>query len=98
MTQTVQDPGTLLVICLGIGIVFVGLICLIIICKVMGAACTALIKEKPAVSAAAVAPAAPVQTVAITNREEFIAAVSAAIAEDMGTDISRIRIHSVRKL
>ncbi len=33
----------------------------------------------------------------LKNRGEFIAAVSAVIAEDLGCDVSRIRIHSVRQ-
>ena len=33
----------------------------------------------------------------LENRGAFIAAVSAVIAEDLGCDISRIRIHSVRE-
>lgn len=33
----------------------------------------------------------------LENRGAFIAAVSAVIAEDIGCDISRIRIHSIRQ-
>ena len=57
--------------------------------------------EKPAAEAPkpAPAPAAPAaRTDAIPNRQAMIAAISAAIAEDMGTDISGIRILSVKKL
>jgi len=34
----------------------------------------------------------------IENRQEIIAAVSAVIAEELGTDISAIRIHSFKKI
>ena len=34
----------------------------------------------------------------ITNRQEIIAAVSAAIAADMGTDVSGIRILSFKRI
>ena len=34
----------------------------------------------------------------IANRQEFIAAVSAALAEEMGTDVSAIRILSFKKI
>ena len=44
-----------------------------------------------------VAPA-PAKTAVIANKQEFVAAVSAAIAEDMGTDVTGIRIHSVKQL
>ena len=47
-------------------------------------------------AAPAIAPAASAQP--IENRQEIIAAVSAALAEEMGTDISAIRIHSFKKI
>ena len=51
-------------------------------------------EEAAAVSAPAAAPApAPIE-----NRQEIIAAVSAALAEEMGTDISAIRILSFKKI
>ncbi len=84
------------VVALGIGVVFVGLVCLILICMVMGKICNSLFNQKKAAPAPA-APAAPAPA-AIPNRQEFVAAVAAAIAEDMGTDVSRIRIHSIKKL
>lgn len=84
-----------LVVGLGVGTVFVGLICIIFICSIMS-----VIIRKCAKPEAKTAPAAPVVTgtQVIPNRREFIAAVSAAIAEDMGTDIEAIRIVSVKKL
>ena len=52
-------------------------------------------KEAPVVTPAApVAPAAN----AIPNRGELIAAVSAAVAEELGEDVSAIRIHSFKKI
>ena len=91
------ELSNLFVVCMGTGVVFVGLVALIIICKIMGAICGAMIKEQPAEAAkAAAVPAAPAPvSQEIPNRQEFVAAVAAAIAEDMGTDISRIRIHSI---
>lgn len=83
------------VVFLGIGVVFVGLVCLILICYAMGAICKKLITDKKT-AVAPVAAVKPVET--IPNRKEFVAAVAAAIAEDMGTDVSRIRIHSIKKL
>ncbi len=90
-------PGVtnLTVILMGLGVVFVGLIGLIIVCSITGAICKALIKEQPAVQAAPAA-SAPAQD-NIPNRGEFIAAVSAAIAEASGTDASGIRIVKIEK-
>ena len=75
------------VVLMGVGTVFIGLVCLIIICKITSGICRLIFREKPVPAAAAAAPAAS----EIPNRQEFVAAVSAAIAEDLGTDISGIR-------
>lgn len=88
------------VVAMGIGTVFFGLICIIILSCIMSAICVRLGKkgkEAPvAATAAPAVPAAPVNT--IPNRQALIAAVSAAIAEDMGTDPAGIRILSVKKI
>ena len=75
---------------LGVGIVFVGLVSIIMLCLVIGAICRALDKNKKET-----VPAVPDD---FPNRQEFVAAVSAAIAEDMGKDVSAIRILSIRRM
>lgn len=102
-----QNPlsiNDLYVIVLGLGTVFVGLICIIILCKILGVCCKLLAKkDEPqtatasAPTAAPVAPAAPAPAV-IPNRRETVAAIAAAIAEDLGTDVSAIRILSIEKM
>lgn len=77
---------------MGVGTVFVGLICLIIICSVIGAFYRIGTKKKE------VAPVAPAAPAVIENKQEILAAVSAAIAEELGTDVSAIRITSFKKL
>lgn len=81
------------VVCLGMGTVFIGLICIIIMCKIMSACC---VSRKSEVASEAVAAAAV--PVPIENRREIIAAVAAAAAEEMGTDVSAIRVLSFKKL
>ena len=80
---------------LGIGTVFVGLICIIILCKLMSLIC-GLLPEKEAD-----AKAAPVRSSAsespIANKQEIVAAACAAIAEDLGTDVKNIRVVSFKK-
>lgn len=85
------------VVAMGISTVFVGLICIIILCKIVGAICMAT-EKKSKVEQAVAAPAAPVVPQRIENRQEIIAAVSAAVAEELGTDISAIRILSFKKI
>ena len=84
------------VVAMGIGTVFVGLICIIILCKIIGAICMAADKKNSAKVNTANASATAVMP--IENRQEIIAAVSAAVAEELGTDISAIRILSFKKI
>ena len=106
------EYSNLFVVLMGFGTVFVGLICIIVLCSISGAVIQALEGKKkskpqndvkaPAVAPAApVVPAAPARTVIpcdnIPNRGAFVAAVSAALAEELGTDVSSIRILSIGK-
>ena len=83
------------VVCMGMGTVFVGLICIVILCKILSAICMLSEKKEAPANNAVSAPAVSQQ---IENRQEIIAAVSAAIAEELGTDISAIRILSFKKI
>ena len=94
-----ESPSNLFVVCLGVGTVFVGLICIILLCKIISLLCG--IADNKATEPSAVAPAAvqaPSIGTPIVNRQEIIAAVSAAVSEELGTDISAIRILSFKKI
>ena len=87
------------VVCMGIGVVFIGLICIVILCKIMSAVCALANKsEKSAPAPVATQSAPAVATQPIENRQEIIAAVSAVLAEELGTDISALRILSFKKI
>ena len=91
-----MEYSNLFVCLMGMGTVFVGLICIVLIVSIMSA-----IVRKLKGNAAAPAPvaAAPVQPLVNSGKKpELIAAIAAAIAEDMGTDISAVRIGSIKKL
>ena len=88
------EVSNLFVCIMGMGVTFIGLIFLIFLIQIMGALLRG--KGAPAQKAAPV-PAAPAAD-AIPNRGELIAAVSAALAEELGTDVSAIRIHSFKKI
>ncbi len=98
-TATVSIP---LVIGMGMGIVFAGLICLIIICYLMGK--IVKIFENNSAPTEASAPAAPVAAAPaaaaapIENRQELVAVIACAIAEELGTDVNAIRIKSIKKI
>lgn len=98
-----MTPGTMPimnVVLLGLGIVFIGLICIVILCVLMGKVVRLLEKrEMPAVAAAPEIPVAPaVSAVEIPNRQELVAAISCCLAEELGTDVSAIRIVSLKKV
>ena len=79
---------------MGIGTVFAGLIAIIVICLITGAFAGTAKKEKtkPAVKNA-VKPGEDPRV-----RQELIAAVCAACAEDMGTEAEKLRVVSFRKI
>ena len=76
---------------MGMGTVFFALICLLVLTEGM----SLLIGRKKA-AAPASPPSAPMEERPISP--ELVAAVSAAIAEELGTDVRGIRIVSMKKL
>lgn len=89
-----MDYSKLFVCLMGMGTVFFGLICLIVLTYLMSAIIGKTQKTAP-VPAAAPAPA---PAAAPADQAALIAAISAAIAEDLGTDITGIRIISLKKV
>lgn len=102
--SSLTSPSTLIV--LGLGIALIGLICLIVLCRLMGRIVNVLegnhtpeVQEAPAAVSAPQTASAPVSAAApIENKQELIAAISAVIAEELGTDVSAIRIKSIKKI
>ncbi|MBQ6249506.1 MAG: OadG family protein [Oscillospiraceae bacterium] len=90
-----MDYSNLFVCLMGICTVFIGLICIIVLVSAMSAVVRATDK-------AMAKPAPAVTAVPAADRDQvspaMVAAVSAAIAEEMGTDISAIRIVSFKKV
>lgn len=92
--QQSDDPGVLFVCLMGVGVVFIGLICIIGLVELMTWVCNKFVKEKPAKAEPALAETKSV----IPYRQELIAAVCAACAEENGTDISAIRVLSFKEI
>lgn len=95
------------VLLLGMGTVFFGLFCLILLTKLMSlvlkprkSASKAAAVSAPAAAAAPAAIASPAAPPAVNADEvkRFDAAISAAIAEYIGGDVTNIKITSVKKL
>lgn len=93
------EIGIAQVVLMGLVTVFVVLVCLIIIIKLMGAI---MVKAAPVEQAEAAVPApaaAPAAAPAVSgNKQQVVAAIAVAIAEEMGTDVSHIRIHSIKRV
>ena len=85
-------PELLFVVLMGVGTVFFGLICIIVLSTAMSAICRSMGGTNAAQPAAVPVPAA--RNDAIPNRQAMIA----AIAEEEGADLNAIRILSVKKL
>ncbi|MBA4687595.1 MAG: OadG family protein [Candidatus Galacturonibacter soehngenii] len=89
-----QEIGSLQVVFMGMGTVFISLIILIVMIIVMGKIMQILVKD--------VSPKKQEQTSVIgvdkVEKQKIIAAISVAIAEELKTDVSKIQIHSITSL
>lgn len=91
-----MELSSIIVALMGLSTLFLGLIC-VALWRIAGSREAA---AEPGMGAPAM-PAqysAPAQPASAAPSPEFIAAVSAAIAEELGTDITGIRITSIKKL
>lgn len=95
---TGEDPAIWLVVLMGVGVVFLGLICIIGICYLMGLIVNGLFGKKKEAQSAPTPTPTVVSGGAIENRQQILAAVCAAVAEEEGTDISAIRVISFKKV
>ena len=89
------------VVVMGIGIVFFGLVVLIVAVTIMGKilghkvnAAGTDVNKAPALGAASGGAALPQAKL----EPDVVAAIAAAIADDMGTDVSGIRINSIKQV
>lgn len=89
------------VVLMGLITVFVVLVCLIVIIKLLGLIISAVKKDGNSAPAAVPAPAAPAPAAMpapSADKQKLVAAIAAVIAEDMGADVSHLKIHSIKKL
>ncbi len=91
------------VIVMGMGTVFIGLVCIVILCKILGAVCSLLgstssdLKDTGAQKAATVS-AQQNALPSFPNRQEVVAVIGAVIAEECGVDVEAIRIKSIKRI
>ncbi len=91
-----DNPMTLVYV-LGVGAVVLLLICISLLCKILDAINARPSEDKS--EEAVISSVAAVQSAQdIPNRKKIVAAVSAAIAEELGCEVSAIRIKSFKKI
>lgn len=85
---------------LGFGTVLFGIMCIILLCMLFSRSLKAVQGKNEAEVAAPVMPQAQPVVPGLTAEERgaVIAAVSAVIAEELGKDVSAIRIHSFKRI
>ena len=87
---------------LGVGVVFVGLVCIVLLCKLVSICCkiaeNTTKDEAQKETVATSTSVSPVAVKPIENRAKIIAAVSAVIAEELGTEVSAIRVVSFKRI
>lgn len=108
-----MDYSNLFVVLMGLGTVFFGLVCIIALTYAMGAIMRPRKNSAPVPTAAPAPAAAPVQAAPVQAapapaaaapaapaaiQPAMIAAISAALAENLGTNVNGIRITSIKKL
>lgn len=95
-----MEISNLFVVLMGIGTVFFGLICLILLTMAMSAVVRRIGGGRSAASAPEPAPTTVPEAASggIPDRPVLAAAMAAVIAEDLGTDVTGLRIVSIRKI
>ena len=93
-----MEVSPIFVTLMGMGTVFFGLICIIFLTMAMGALLKSSAKPAPAAApkAPAAAPAAP--KVDTGKQQEIIAAITAAISEELGPRANGMTILDIQKL
>lgn len=100
-TPQPEETPVWLVCLLGVSVVFVGLLCIIGLVELMTFVCNKIadssVKKAEEKKPQAQAPQG-VAPMVIENRGELVAAICAAVAEEEGTDISAIRVISLKRI
>ena len=86
-------------VCLmGMGTVFIGLVCIVMICNIMGVIMKWFAKQPTKAATAAATTASANTNLPIQDKQAIIAGTCAVIAEELGTDVSNIRVLSFKRV
>lgn len=92
-----EKISNLFVCLMGMGTVFIGLICIIFICYLMSFVVKSTTGKKKNSDISRLVNTSS-DNVPIENKQEIIAAVCAVLAEELGTDARNIRVLSLKKI
>ncbi|MBQ9757583.1 MAG: OadG family protein [Clostridia bacterium] len=85
-------------VCLmGMGTVFIGLICIVFICSFISFVIRLFTKKAP-IAPAKATNTANAAALHIQDKQAIIAGTCAVIAEELGTDVSNIRVLSFKRI
>lgn len=91
-----MEYGPLFVTLMGIGTVFFGLICIIFLTMIMGAVMKSTAKKPAPAAASAAAAAVPAKPQGM--QPEIVAAITAALSEEIGIPSNGINIVNIKKI
>ena len=92
-----MEYGPLFVTLMGVGTVFFGLICIIFLTMIMGAVMKSTAKKPaPAAASAAAAPAPAPKPQGM--QPEIVAAITAALSEEIGIHSHGVNIVNIKKI
>lgn len=86
------------IVLLGMGTVFLGLICIVFMCYGMSAIVKKFKKDEEKAEMASIVPAAPVSPAPVADRQAVIAATCAVIAEELGADVRNLKVVSFKRV
>ena len=89
------------VVLLGLGTVFVGLVCIVFLCMIMSAFVRTFSKnnnDAKKTPTAVQTPPAAAPTAPIADRQAIIATSCAVIAEELGEDVKNIKVVSFKRV
>lgn len=86
------------VVVMGMGTVFIGLVCIVAICMLMSAVIKMFAKAPTATPAPVAKPVAKAAALDPKTKAEIIAGACACIAEELGEDASNIKVVSFKQI
>lgn len=86
------------VVVMGVGTVFVGLICIILLCTLLGVICKAFEKKEKVKTDIVPVQQSQANLPMPENKQEILAGICAVIAEELGTEVEALKVVSFKRV